>query len=94
MTDATDDRLRDSEVAIVDAIKLIVEALAATGTVKPVVFEHIFAQQRDAYAAKSMANAAVIMEVLRGFASRPVATVPPAQAAIRAAMEKPPLGSA
>lgn len=93
MTDSRDNRLRDSEVAIVDAIKLIVEALAATGTVPGPVFEHIFAQQRDAYAAKSMANAAVIMEVLRGFASRPVA-VPPARAAIRAAMEKPPLGSA
>ena len=93
MTDARDDRLRDSEVAIVDAIKLIIEALAATGTVKPLVFEHIFAQQRDAYAAKSMPNAAVIMEVLRGFASRPI-PVPSGKAAIRAAMEKPPLGSA
>ena len=93
MTDARDDRLRDSEVAIVDAIKLIVEALTATGTVPGPVFEHIFAQQRSAYVAKGMANAAVIMEVLRGFASRPV-TVPSGRAAIRAAMEKPPLGSA
>jgi hypothetical protein len=93
MREATDEPLRDSEVAIVDAIKLIVEALAATGTVQGSVFEHIFGQQRDAYAAKGMPNAAVIMEVLRGFASRPV-TVPHARAAIRAAMEKPPLGSA
>lgn len=65
------ERLRDSEIAIVDAIKLLMEVLVATGTVKTEVFERIFAQQRDGYIAKEMPNAAVIMEVLRGFAAKP-----------------------
>jgi len=65
------ERLRDSEIAIVDAIKLMMEVLVVTGTVKADVFEQIFAQQRDGYINKEMPNAAVIMEVLRGFAARP-----------------------
>jgi hypothetical protein len=68
-----DGRLRDSEIAIVDTLKLLMEVLVATGTVKASVFEHIFAQQRDSYITKEMPNAAVIMEVLRGFAAKPAA---------------------
>ena len=73
MTDQSsgDDRLRDSEIAIVDALKLMMEVLVATNTVKADVFERIFAQQRDGYISKEMPNAAVIMEVLRGFAAKP-----------------------
>ena len=73
MTDQNsgDDRLRDSEIAIVDALKLMMEVLVATNTVKADVFERIFAQQRDGYITKEMPNAAVIMEVLRGFAAKP-----------------------
>ena len=65
------DRLRDSEIAIVDALKMMMEILVATGTVKAQVFEQIFTQQRDGYISKGMPNAAVIMEVLRGFAAKP-----------------------
>jgi len=68
-----DERLRDSEIAMVDALKLLMEVLVATGTVKADVFERIFAQQRDGYISKEMPNAAVIMEVLRGFAAKPPA---------------------
>ncbi len=68
-----EERLRDSEIAIVDALKLMMEVLVATGTVKADVFERIFALQRDSYIAKEMPNAAVIMEVLRGFAVKPAA---------------------
>ena len=63
--------LRDSEIAMVDALKLLMEVLVVTGTVKAEVFERVFAQQRDGYIAKEMPNAAVIMEVLRGFAAKP-----------------------
>ncbi|MGD9738821.1 MAG: hypothetical protein AB7O56_10460 [Bauldia sp.] len=87
-----DERLRDSEVAIVDALKMMMEILVATGTVKPNVFEKVFALQRDNYIAKDMPNAAVIMEVLRGFAAKPIAA--PGGNAGREELDKPPQGSA
>jgi hypothetical protein len=88
---ADEDRLRDSEIAIVDALKLLMEVLVATKTVKADVFERIFAQQRDGYIAKQMPNAAVIMEVLRGFAvKKPEGDAPD----VRDELSKPPLGSA
>jgi hypothetical protein len=52
------------------------------------VFERIFAQQRDNYIAKEMPNAAVIMEVLRGFAAKP------SEQDEEALHNKPPQGSA
>lgn len=87
-----DERLRDSEIAIIDALKMMMEVLVATGTVKASVFETVFAQQRDGYIAKEMPNAAVIMEVLRGFAAKPVTTTPAAPE--HSEMDKPPQGSA
>lgn len=87
-----DDRLRDSEIAIVDALKLMMEVLVVTGTVKAEVFEQIFAQQRDGYINKEMPNAAVIMEVLRGFASRPPGGKD--DDVHHEAMDKPPQGNA
>ena len=87
-----DERLRDSEIAIVDALKLMMEVLVVTGTVKAEVFEQIYAQQRDGYINKEMPNAAVIMEVLRGFAARPPGTSE--DDALRDEMDKPHQGSA
>lgn len=87
-----EDKLRDSEIAIVDALKMLMEVLVATGTVKAEVFQKLFARQRDGYIAKEMPNAAVIMEVLRGFAQ----PTPRSEEdeAIRRELEKPPQGSA
>jgi hypothetical protein len=87
-----EDRLRDSEIAIVDALKLMMEVLVVTGTVKAEVFEEIFAQQRDGYITKEMPNAAVIMEVLRGFAANPPGKRD--EEAHREEMDKPPQGNA
>ncbi len=87
-----DERLRDSEIAIVDALKMLMELLVATGVVKAEVFQKIFAHQRDGYIAKEMPNAAVIMEVLRGFAVAPARD--PERQALREALEKPPQGTA
>ncbi len=87
-----DEKLRDSEIAIVDALKMLMEVLVATGTVRAEVFQKVFAHQRDGYIAKEMPNAAVIMEVLRGFA-----VVPPRDdnaEALRRELEKPPQGTA
>lgn len=88
----SDDRLRDSEIAIVDVLKVMMEILIVTGTVKADVFERIFAQQRDGYIAKEMPNAAVIMEVLRGFAAKPPGG--PASDSLTDQLNKPPQGSA
>ena len=86
------ERLRDSEIAIVDAIKMMMEIMVATGVVKAEVFQRIFAHQRDGYIAKAMPNAAVIMEVLRGFAVSPARDSD--REALREALDKPPQGSA
>ena len=93
------EKLRDSEIAIVDALKLMMEVLVATDTVKTEVFEQIFAQQRDGYISKEMPNAAVIMEVLRGFAAKPNAETEPAKqdkdvAELASELDKPHQGSA
>ncbi len=86
------EKLRDSEIAIVDALKLMMEVLVATGTVKTEVFERVFAQQRDGYINKEMPNAAVIMEVLRGFAAKPAEDS--AKTDIENELDKPHQGSA
>ena len=93
------EKLRDSEIAIVDALKLMMEVLVATDTVKTEVFEQIFAQRRDGYISKEMPNAAVIMEVLRGFAAKPNAETEPAKqdkdvAELASELDKPHQGSA
>ncbi len=96
MTDGNrkdDERLRDSEIAIVDALKVITDVLVASGAVRSGVFELMFAQQRDGYIAKAMPNAAVIMEVLRGFAARPRKDER-TEGGLRAELDKPPQGSA
>lgn len=87
-----DEKLRDSEIAIVDALKMLMEVLVATGTVKAEIFQKLFARQRDGYIAKEMPNAAVIMEVLRGFAQP--STRDQDQEALRRELEKPPQGRA
>lgn len=88
-----DERLRDSEIAIVDALKLMMEVLVVTGTVKAGVFEQVFAQQRDGYITKEMPNAAVIMEVLRGFAAKPPGKSDD-EPSVRDQLDRPPQGSA
>jgi hypothetical protein len=60
---ADDEKLRDSEIAIIDALKMIAEILVARGLVPADAFRKLFASQRDGYIRKEMANAAVVMEV-------------------------------
>ena len=88
-----DEKLRDSEIAIIDALKMIVEIMVAKGIVPAEGFRRLFASQRDGYIRKEMANAAVVMEVLRSFAI----AKPPAESGdenLRRAMDEPPQGSA
>ena len=92
-TEPTDDeKLRDSEIAIIDALKMIVEIMVARGIVPAEGFRKIFANQRDGYIRKEMANAAVVMEVLRTFTvARPAE---PEREDFRRALDEPPQGSA
>ena len=86
-----DEKLRDSEIAIIDALKMLIEIMVASGTAKPEGLQRLFAHQRDGYITKNMPNAAVVMEVLRTFAQPPRAT---SSEAHRRALEEPPQGSA
>lgn len=93
MTDnsTSDDRLRDSEIAIIDALKMLIEIMVASGIAKPDGLQRLFSHQRDGYITKNMPNAAVVMEVLRSFAQPPK---PVQNDAHRKALEEPPQGSA
>jgi hypothetical protein len=93
-SDSDDDKLRDSEIAIIDALKMIVEIMVAKGIVPAEGLRKLFAGQRDGYIRKEMANAAVVMEVLRTFT---VARQPEPEAEqenLRRALDEPPQGSA
>ncbi|MFO1185887.1 MAG: hypothetical protein U1E56_14050 [Bauldia sp.] len=82
MEPTTDDKLRDTDIALIDALKMILEILVVRGVVKADSVQQIFAHQRDGYIAKEMPNAAVVMEVLRSFA------VTPAQSERREALNR------
>jgi hypothetical protein len=94
-TNQTDDeKLRDSEIAIIDALKMIVEIMVAKGIAPAEGLRKLFAGQRDGYIRKEMANAAVVMEVLRTFT---VARQPEPEGGrenLRRALDEPPQGSA
>ncbi len=63
--------LRDSEIALMDAIKTIAEIIMTAGIAKPAIFDRMFAAQRDGYLAKQMPNAAGVVETLRLFCVDP-----------------------
>jgi hypothetical protein len=86
------DTLRDTDIAFVDALKTLVEALISSNSVTADSLQHMFARQRDGYIAKEMPDAAVVMEVLRTFAAA-TKRVEPSEA-IRRALEEPPQGRA
>ena len=84
--------LGDAEIALMDAIKSVIEILMTAGIAKPAVFNRLFTHQRDAYLQKEMPTAAAVMEMLRLFA------IDPGRAASRdtqrKVLEEPPQGSA
>ncbi len=72
MMDKTPDSgLRESEIALMDAIKTLVELLLMRGLVDPVGLGKIFAFQRDGYLAKEQPTAAALMEHLRQYVTDP-----------------------
>lgn len=92
MEKAADDKLRDTDIAIIDALKMIVEILVARGVITAESVQQIFAHQRDGYIAKEMPNAAVVMEVLRSFAVAPGQTEK--RQAVQRALAEPAQGNA
>ena len=87
-----EEKLRDSDIAMIDALKMLVEVLVTRNVIKADVVRQIFAHQRDGYIAKRMPNAAVVMEVLRTFAVDPPRDEK--SEALRRALEEPPQGTA
>jgi len=70
MTDESN-QLRDPEIALMDAIKTVMEIIMTAGIAGPSVFDKMFSHQRNAYLQKRMGEAAGVMELLRKFASDP-----------------------
>jgi len=69
---ATEDReddwqLRDSELALMDAIKTILEIIMTAGIAKPSLIDKMLDQQTQKYMQKRMPNAVVVMGLIRKF---------------------------
>ena len=79
-------KLNDAEIALMDAIKSLIEIMLARHVATGAEFDHIFSFQRDGYLKKQMPTAAAVMEMLREFSST--------RSEHRGLLEKPPAGSA
>lgn len=84
--------LNDVEIALMDAIKAVVEILLTQNIAQPDTFDQMFTHQRDTYIQKKMPDAAAVMEMLRQFASNPQRAAQ--REAIRTALREPPKGTA
>jgi hypothetical protein len=65
------ENLTDAEIALMDAIKTVLEVIMTAGVAKAPVFEGMFSYQRDVYLAKRQPTSAAVMELLRRFADDP-----------------------
>jgi hypothetical protein len=92
MAERDDGMLRDSEVALMDSIKLLLEILIAKGISKPEVLERAFAHQGSQYPPADMPRAIFVTQCLREFLRDSTAQAPRGQ--MRSLAEKPPAGSA
>ena len=89
MSDEQDDGfLRDSEIALMDAIKTIFEILIAKKITTPEVVDKMLENQRDAYEGGDMNRALFVMAELRRVVTDPK------RSQLRDLLEKPNKGSA
>jgi hypothetical protein len=72
MTERDDNTLRDSEVALMDAIKTVLEIIIAKKISAPATLAQIFQLQRNSYPEALMPKAVFVMESLREFVNDPV----------------------
>jgi protein-disulfide isomerase-like protein with CxxC motif len=68
---AEDYTLSDTEIALVDSIKSILEIMMARNIAGPVALDKMFANQHQYYADENMLAAASVMRRLRRFVSDP-----------------------
>ena len=59
--------INDTEIALIDTIKAIIEIMLARDMVLPNELDFIFKYQCDGYLEKKMPNAALVMELLKEF---------------------------
>lgn len=61
--------LTDTEIALMDAIKTLIDIMMAKEIVTNEVFDRMFASQRNTYIQNKMPSAAAVMELLRAFST-------------------------
>jgi hypothetical protein len=89
MSDEQDDGyLRDSEVALMDTLKLLIEVIVAKGLAKPATIDEALRQQMIQYPQEAMPRAVYVVEQLRA------ALNDPARKQLRELLARPPEGSA
>jgi hypothetical protein len=67
MSESDDNYLRDTEVALMDAIKIVLEIILAAGIARPNAVDQLLAGHSHKYAEKRMPAAVAVMESLRAF---------------------------
>jgi hypothetical protein len=70
MNDKKPEQLTEGEIALMDAIKSIIDVMLESG-VPPQAFERNFVHQRDGYIRTGRPKAAGMLEMLRLFATDP-----------------------
>jgi hypothetical protein len=71
MAESDDNTLRDSEVALMDAIKTLIEILIAKKITTPAAIAGLFDRQSKEYPKDAMPKAIFVMESLRDFTQDP-----------------------
>lgn len=71
MAESDENTLRNSEVALMDAIKTVLEIIIAKNISAPSTLAQIFQMQSKSYPKELMPKAAFVMESLRDFVSDP-----------------------
>lgn len=90
--DQYDDGLRDSEIAIIDAIKDLIQILCLTNPDISGMLRNAFSYQRAEYKDGGLKNAVQVMEILGRFVGEPSSGAE--QTLIRRLLQIAPLGSA
>jgi hypothetical protein len=92
MVESDENTLRDSELALMDAIKTVLEIIIARKISAPSTLAQIFQIQSNSYPRELMPKAVFVMESLRDFVSDPVRQAEREKA--ERLSQDPPLGSA
>ena len=85
-------RLRDADYALMDAIKNLIDIILSAGLAKPQLLDEMFQHQIQGYLQRRMPDAVAIAELLRRFATDPQREALRQQ--IRTVLREPPAGTA